>query len=331
MSTPPPDPLTFPPGCRAYQLDGRGGARRLAWNELSDWRPEHGTLWTHLDAMHDAVRAWLEQSSGLDEQTCEDLLADETRPRCHVTSRGLLMLLRGVNLNEGAEPEDMVSLRLFVDGERMISLFRRRVMAAGDVAAELEREDGAHDSGDLFVSITGHLLDRMEPVLEQLDDSLDDLEESAGGDDVVALQAQLAELRRRAVALRRYLAPMREALARAAQVDAPFFGPRTRGDLHALVEQLTRYVEDLDEVRERATVSYEFLASRQSEELNRRMFVLSLVAAVFLPLSLVTGLLGINVSGIPMADGPYAFWAVCVMLVGFAGLEIWILRRLRWW
>jgi zinc transporter len=74
----------------------------------------------------------------------------------------------------------------------------------------------------------------------------------------------------------------------------------------------------------------EELAARVSEQINRNMYVLSIVAAVFLPLGLVTGYLGINVGGIPGADWRWAFAIVGLGLLAIAGFELWLFRRLKW-
>ena len=91
-----------------------------------------------------------------------------------------------------------------------------------------------------------------------------------------------------------------------------------------------RYVEDLDESRERAAVTQEELAGRISDRMNKTMYMLAIVATVFLPLGLLTGLLGINVGGIPGTDNTYAFLIVCLMLVSLAFAELWFfIRRKR--
>jgi zinc transporter len=67
-----------------------------------------------------------------------------------------------------------------------------------------------------------------------------------------------------------------------------------------------------------------------SEQINRNMYVLSIVAAVFLPLGLLTGYLGINVGGIPGADWRWSFAIVGVGILVVAGLELWLFRKLKW-
>jgi len=106
--------------------------------------------------------------------------------------------------------------------------------------------------------------------------------------------------------------------------------PDDRNHLREVTDHVTRYYEDLDAARDRAAITQDELASRSAEQMNRGMYVLSLVASIFLPLGLVTGLLGINVGGIPGADSPSGFTTVCVVLALIAGLQLWMFRQLKW-
>ena len=87
---------------------------------------------------------------------------------------------------------------------------------------------------------------------------------------------------------------------------------------------------DPDAARERAQVAQDELTHRLSEYINRNMYTLSIVAAIFLPLGLITGYLGINVGGIPGEKWDWAFTVVGAMLITFALIEVWLFRRLRW-
>ena len=91
---------------KAYLLDGSGGGQQISWQQVLAWTPEQGQLWVHLSAVDQVAQEWLREASGIEEVACDALLADETRPRTVTLDGGLLMILRGVNLNPGADPED---------------------------------------------------------------------------------------------------------------------------------------------------------------------------------------------------------------------------------
>ena len=314
----------------AFVLDGKGGGREITWDGVRSWQPTAGPLWVHLDRSNPESGRWLREESGLDALTCEALLAEETRPRSLSSGDGLVVILRGVNLHPGADPEDMVSIRMWVEPHRVVTLRHKRVMAVQDVRDSLEEGKGPRDAADLLVRIAARMIDRMGPVIEELDEAVDDIEEEILTARRQELRAKLADLRRQAIMLRRYIAPQREAMSRLQQEDVEWITPVLRARLREIGDRVIRYVEDLDAARERAAVTHEELVGRLAEEMNRTMFMLAIVAVVFLPLGLLTGLLGINVAGIPFAEHRWAFGAVCAFLVIIAAGEVYLFHRLKW-
>ncbi len=313
----------------AHVLDGAGRSRAIGWDGVDAWRPEQGVLWLHLDHAEPAVRSWLAQKAGLDEAIVEALTAEEPRPRSVVRGEALLVILRGVNLNPGADPEDMVSIRLWVEATRVISLRHRRVMAVGDLEASLATGNGPRTAGEFLVEICSLLADRMSTVLSDLDCDVDSLEDEVLTAERHELRSRIGEARRQAIGLHRYLAPQRDAVTRLYSERVPWLTELDRAYLREVADRVTRYVEDLDSIRDRAAVAQDTLNGRLSEQMNRNMYVLSVVAAIFLPLGLLTGLLGINVKGIPGEEDPAAFAIVCSLLVVIAIAEIWFFRRKR--
>ncbi|MDX1509237.1 MAG: CorA family divalent cation transporter, partial [Woeseiaceae bacterium] len=133
--------------------------------------------------------------------------------------------------------------------------------------------------------------------------------------------------RRQIAAVRRFLSPQRDALDRFNRHHISFFDDQ---DMHALrqeTDRITRYLEDLDLMRERTVVLQEELLSQLAQQQNTRMYVLSVVAAVFLPLTFVTGLLGMNVGGLPGVDSAAGFAASVVVMVV---LGVALLAFFRW-
>jgi zinc transporter len=320
----------------AYRLDGEGGGQSLEWADVEAWAPGGGIVWIHLDCRQENTEAWLRGSSGLNTFVIDGLLAEETRPRCDWFEDGILLILRGVNLNPGAEPEDMVSIRIWFDERRVISTRLRHLMAVQDIREQLTAGKGPVSAGHLVARLAARLTERMGPVIEELGDRVADLEEhlirSDGGGqlDLREVRYKLIDLRRVTIALRRYIAPQRDALNRLLQFEEAWLDSRVRGRLRETVDRVTRMTEELDEVRERSAVIQDELANRLSQRMERTMYVLTVVATIMLPLGFLTGLLGINVGGIPGADTVWAFWAVCGALALLVVVEVWLFRRLRW-
>lgn len=321
--------MTIPslPPIAAFGFDG-GAARELDWAGVRDWPRERGFSWVHLHRTESSHVQWLEERSGLDALSCEILLEEETRPRFVVSAEHVIVILRGVNHDPEEDPDDMVSLRLLIAKDRIVSLRKRRLMAIADVRQQLLAGATMASPAALFTSLVECLLDRQMPVIDALEDAIDEIEDSMIEGTSAEFRGRISACRRQAIGLRRYLAPQRDVLLRLASDRVPWFDDACRAQLREIAERQARLVEELDAVRDRAALASEELVGRLSERLNRNTYVLSLVAGVFLPLSFVTGLLGINVGGIPGSADEVAFWVVCAGLTLVAGFVLWLFRRL---
>lgn len=311
----------------AYLLDGRGGARTLSWDEVATWQVSDGVLWLHFDYSHPAARDWVLEQSGLERLVAEALIAEETRPRTTAMQDGFLMALRGVNLNPGAEPNDMVSLRLWVDKTRMISTRKRDLFSARDVVNQLNLGEGPRGAAALLVDLIDRIVLHMGDTVVDIEDMVDALEEEMLSGQDSALRSRFSGLRRQTIELRRYFSPQRDALGRLMIDKSAWLAEPDRLRLREISDRLIRHIEDLDAIRERQVLAHEELLSRMSEQLNSRMYVLSMISAIFLPLGFLTGLLGVNVGGIPGAHHPWAFSIfVLILLV----IVLFVLALFRW-
>lgn len=320
----------------AYLLDGKGHGEPLDWSQVNGWTPDLGNIWVHLDCTFENTDSWLREHSGLNTFVIDGLLASETRPRCDWYDDGIMIILRGVNLNPGAEPDDMVSIRIWIDENRIISTRLRPLMAVEDIRQQLAAGKGPVSTGHLVARLAASLTERMGPTIEDLSDQVADLEDQLIGVedgeqlDLREARYKLVNYRRLAISLRRYIAPQRDALNRLSQLEETWLNDRVQGRVRETVDRVTRITEELDEVRERSAVIQDELLSRISQRMERTMYVLTVVATIMLPLGFLTGLLGINVGGIPGAENPLAFWAVCVGLALLVAIEVWILRSFKW-
>jgi len=259
----------------------------------------------------------------MEKAAVDGLLAGETRPRALALATGLMLVVRGVNLNPGADPEDMVAVRLWLDRRQVITSRRRRVLSVEDLSDALEAGSGPTSPGSFLVFLIGRLTERIGAVVGEIEDEVDDIELSIAEDEVAALRARLGDLRRQVASIRRFLSPQRDALDRLYRQPGDFLTDREAQDLREETDRLTRHLEDLDLARERALVTQEELQNRVAQEQNQRVYLLSVIAAIFLPLTFVTGLLGMNVAGLPGTESPWGFAvsAVTMVLLGI-GLTV---------
>ena len=313
----------------AYRINGDGTSVPLGWHELDAPAQDHEWTWLHFDVSGARTRDWLTHASGLDEHAVDALLAEETRPRATLGPFGTLLVLRGVNLYPEADPTDMVSIRLWVQSNRIISTRIRRLLSVQTIRQRCDAGKGPTSVGDFLIDLNNGLIERMSGVIQSLDEEIDELEDKEDGGLPVAIRPRLTAARQKVIPLRRHLSPQRDALSQLLSARVDWMEDWQRGQLRESADRLTRYIEELDAMRERAAVIQDTIATLLSERMNQHMLTLSIVAAIFLPLGLLTGLLGINVEGIPGAKHPLAFWFVVLLMLGLAGFEVWLFRKLN--
>ena len=308
-----------------------GVAQESEWQALATSDEKFDFIWLHLNIHNKEAQRWIRSRDDIPIAAQSALLAGETRPRVSHFDAGLVVNLRGVNLNEGADPEDMVSLRIWLDGRRIITTRRRRLKAAQDLRAELVAGTTTLESSGALVSkLATRLTARMEPYVLEIADEVDALEDTMLKGAGVGIRPKLADTRQAAVMLRRYIAPQRDALTRLAIDDSHLFDQHAKIELREIADMVTRMTEEIDAARERAMVLQDQLTDQRAEEMNRNMMILSVVAATFLPLGFLTGLLGINVGGMPGADNPWAFWIVAA-LCGILGGALYVFFKKKGW
>ncbi|MDH0303745.1 MULTISPECIES: zinc transporter ZntB [unclassified Pseudomonas] len=317
----------------ALVLDGKGGARSIARTELDDLQLQpQESLWLHWDRSHPQTRTWLLHDSGLSEFACELLLEENTRPRLlQMANEQMLLFLRGVNLNPGAEPEDMVSVRIFAEARRVISLRLRPLRASDEVLQQLDEGRGPKSASELLLLMGELLTEKVQALVSDLSEAADIEEEKIESDKRYAPeQGSLQQIRRRAAGLRRFLAPQRDIYAQLSRSKCSWFADVDADYWNELNNSLIRYLEELELARERAALVLETEDRRRSERMNRTMYRFGIITCIFLPMSFITGLLGINVGGIPGAENPYGFLFACIVVLGLAAGQWWLFRRLRW-
>ena len=311
------------------EMAGDGHAEPVEPDRVGE-ENENPVRWIHLDGKYEDSAAWLEANAELDPLVIESLTAADARPRSYVKGKGLLLVLRGVNLNPGAEPDDMVSVRAWIEPGRIITLHDRKVMAVEDIRDAFEEGCGPCDSGGFLVELALRLSERMSDPISEIEDAADELEERMIEEESRDLRLEISDLRHKAIRLKRYLGPQREALVSLQNTRLLWFTEKNRLHLREVVDRMAHYVEELDSARERAAVARDELESRLAEQTNRTIYAMSVITVVFLPLGLITGLLGINVGGIPGAQNPYGFFGVCLLLLVVAMCQLALLKKMRW-
>lgn len=296
------------------------GARELRLEECHAAAQAGGFLWLHLDGKSDDVDAIVAAAADMPTPAVAALKAYETRPRGVQFGDGALVNLRGLGVASAQEDDDsLVSIRIWAQRGLAITLSYRPLTIFDRVVGRmLAGEFG--DPGDLIVAFVMEITDALDPDISDLGDELDRIESRVFDERQTRERYKVAGLRAEAISYRRFLAPQRQALERIMQMQSSWLEASDRLHLQEAADRCARMAEELEAVRERAALVHEALTDLRAEHMNRQALILAVVALIFLPLTFITGLLGMNVDGIPFAHYPWAFWGVVVFSLGVGAL-----------
>jgi zinc transporter len=304
----------------AALLVGDGPARLISAEEAAVYAGP-GFVWLHMDDASAEELAFL-RAEDIPDVAANALVATETRPRCDRIEEGAIVNLRGPATVETDDSDRLVSIRMWVRRGKVNSVTRRPLAATAEVTRQMER-GRILDPGDLVAGFARAISRQLDPEVAQLGDTLDDYESEL--DDpraIYRLRTAIARIRSDAIAYRRFVAPNRDALKTLAELDFLWLAEEDRLHIREAADRFARMTEELEAVRERAALLHEQITDLRGEQMETRALFISVVAFIFLPLTFITGLLGMNVEGIPYAQEPWAFWGVVGICIVIGGLVL---------
>ena len=313
-----------------YLLDKEGKAEELNFEDLETADKEDKILWIHFDYSSPQAIDWITNKSNIDSIAIDALLTEETRPRTTILDDSLLIALRGVNLEPKSKPEDMISIRLFITPTLIISTRKRDLLTIKEIADNLKKGVGPKSSSEFLIELTYRIIERMEDIIDNIEDRADQLEENIINSSDLKYRNEILAIRRESIVLRRYLFPQKEAMNKLYHDKITWINEYERLELRETNDQLMRHIEELDTIRDKVALIQEELSNMLSDQMNKKMYVLSIISAIFLPLTFLTGLLGINIGGIPGAQSDNAFLIFSLMLVAIVSIQYIIFKKKNW-
>jgi len=311
-----------------YRIGG-GRAERVTVREaLVGAGDDERLVWVHLSENDERVQAWLCDSAGLSEYVVDALTAIETRPRCEAFDKGALLNLRGRAAGgEASMGGDLLaSVRIWAIRGRVFSVTRKPMIAIDEVRKVVE-SGCVVDPGDLIAEFATAITEDLDPQVAALGDRIDDCEEALDASRVFELRRIVSRVRVESIGYRRFLQPQRAALEKLATLPGNWLQDDDRLHLSAAADRAARMAEELESIRERSALMHEALTDLRAEQIDTRALVISIVAMVFLPLTFITGLYGMNVP-LPYQQQPWMFdviMATCAVIS--AGVVIYFVQR----
>lgn len=279
-----------------------------------------GDVWIDIHASEGDGRSWLAQESGLDDAIIARLIEPARVTHWRQFGRGLHFNMYAAAPGEDDSTITMVSFGIWLEPGRIISIRHGRVPVLDAVVAACSAGQGPASTGELLVMLLSAGLNRVEESLHAMVAVIDQLEDQVLTGKGPPSLDRVAELQRRLVYARRFRLSLANMLAFiAAQPDAAH-DAALREAIEGITNVVAQNQDLLDWSIERASALRDQIRDQMADSLSAATYRFTWVATVFLPLTFITGLLGINVAGVPGEHDPVAFWMVCGALCVIATL-----------
>ncbi len=289
-------------------------------------------VWLHLDGRDERTRSWLSAQTDIPHVVRSALLASETRPRCEFIGEGALLNLRSLGKTPEDDPDPLVSTRFWIEQGRVTTLGMRSSRAF-ETVRDAFLGGQISDPGDLTTAFAVAISDELDPAIAQLGDDLDGIETHLEDGNLYATRRKVSAIRSTAINYRRFVSPQRTALERLVAGPLHCLTEDDRLHLSDATDRFARMAEELEAVRERAAVVHEELTDLRAEQMDGRGLLIAIVAAVFLPLTFITGVFGMNFDHMPLIHDRQSlvwfWWTMGVCALISVGGFVWFIRH-KW-
>jgi len=286
-----------------------------------------GVTWFDIDIGNDADRQWLMAWQEISEQTRTALLEPVRFSHYIQVPDGMLLSIRTLRPGLTEDLTDLDDLKLLIGPTRAITVRSGTVAVVDELRQNLSSDRSLVTAMDLLGFMVSAMTNRIEPVISDLTQDIDDVEDALLDGGSAPHPQTLSEFRRRIFRTRRQVNSTQQVLAPMTTDPSLALDGDDRKTLDRASQHVTRHLNRLEEHRTRVKMLEDQVEAQRSETMTRSSFNLSIVATVFLPLTFITGLLGMNVAGIPDQHNPYGFWLVTGLSVIISMLAWFLLRR----
>ena len=294
--------------------------------------PDGGTLWVDLDVSDDAQAALLTGLFHFHPLAVEDARNPNSRVKAEEYPGFLVVVARVVSFCETTpDPYDLetANLTLFLTESAVVTTHMESLPAVQALVARLESNPDLLERGPARVAhhVLDTAIDAYFPILDQLDEFVDDMEQRVFGQFDERLLQEIFKVKRLVISLRRYLAPQREVLSMLTNRPSRFLPPEAQLYFRDVYDHMLRITDALDSYRDLMSSTLDSYLSQVSNRLGSVSKGLAVFGALSIPFVVIAGVYGMNFEHIPLAHHPYGFeimvgLQVAVSLVLLVGMRL---------
>jgi magnesium transporter len=289
------------------------------WVDLSDPSPEEGRVL--LDVFH------------FHELAVEDAITEIHHPKVESYGDYLYVILHGIDFRAREHRFRTQDVDFFLGPRFLVTVRKHESRSVGKVQQACSRDARLLGEGPaaLMHRIIDTMVDHYRPEVDKLQDRLDELEKAVFSRPSPEIVRRILDFKRDIASLRRVVLPQRDVIGRLARREFPHISEQLAYRYRDVHDHLVRLSDEAMYFHDRVTSLLEAHLSTVSNQLNGVMKVLTVIATIFMPLTVLTGLYGMNVT-LPQLPGGdrVQFWWVFLLMLGISGIMLEVFRRKKW-
>ena len=311
----------------AYRFSPEGAAQAIpAASAIAEIGTGHGWLWLHFGLADTRCRAWLAERAPISDAARETLLDPDEHVRLDVFGGEVVGILPDFHQQFLQEGDDLVRVHLALSDRLLITARRKPVHSIDVMRRQMEAGKLFPSPIAFFDAIVDQFADTISRLSERHGDELDVVENKVLHDEIDDQRLHLGRVRLQSIQVRRQLTQVRSLFDRLEARMEDEVKPLAVA-MRGLAQKLDALDHEIASIYERARLLQDEIAARMAEITNRRLFTLSVLTALLLPSTLVTGFFGMNTKDMPFQASDGGTWVALILVAAAGGLTYWILKR----
>ena len=293
------------------------------------------SFWVDLDVSRPEEAALLKDVFHFHPLAIEDALNPASRVKVDEYPAFLVVVARVVGFCATTpDPYDLETenLTLFVTERSIVTTHLQRLPATDALIARVKENPHLLEKGPARLAhlVLDVAVDAYFPVLDQLDEFVDDLEQRVFGQFDEKMLQEIFKVKRLVISLRRFLAPQREVLSALTNRPSKFLTQDAQLYFRDVYDHMLRITDALDSYRDLLSSTLDSYLTQVSNRLGSVSKGLALVGSLSVPFVVVAGVYGMNFDRIPLAHHPYGFEIMLAIQLALGAVLIMVLKRLKW-
>lgn len=303
-------------------------------NDLEVIKDTGSTTWVHVSGLHDTqLIGEIGRFFNLHPLLIEDILNTDQRPRMELYDDFIYIVLKMLHWDEKETAVEIEQVSILLSSTFVLSFEEGDDDIFDPLRLRLNNEQGrlrTYGTDYLTYAIIDAIVDNYFLILERINEELEDLEDEVITNPTPDTLDTIQNLKRELLFIRKVIWPLREAVGRLSRGDIALFEQNTLIYIRDVYEHIIQIIDSIETFRGIASGLLDIYLSSVSNKMNEVMKVLTVIATIFIPITFITSLYGMNFHYMPELDWPFAYPALWLIILITSAALLYYFKRRDW-